>query len=84
MYNSCLGQVMQRQQLVKEDGRSTWHWRDLNLGMNIFVHGRVYRVINCDQFTRNWYETKGKSRKFFLIMIQKNSLENLLALYNIL
>jgi len=52
------GQVMQRQQLVKEDGLSTWHWRDLNLGMNIFCHGRVYRVINCDQFTRNWYESK--------------------------
>lgn len=48
------GQVMQRQQLQR-DHQSYWHWRNLNLGMNIFVHGRVYRIVNCDEFTTNWY-----------------------------
>lgn len=47
------GQVMQRQRLSNDGGY--WTWRDLNLGMNIFVNGRVYRIVNCDQFTKNWY-----------------------------
>jgi len=48
------GQVMQRQKLLRGDGEY-WNWRELNLGMNIFVHGRVYRIVNCDAFTKNWY-----------------------------
>ena len=52
------GQVMQRQRLQKGNG-DYWTRRDLNLGMNIFVHGRVYRIVNCDQFTKNWYAKQG-------------------------
>lgn len=51
------GQVMQRQRLSNDGGY--WTWRDLNLGMNIFVNGRVYRIVNCDQFTKNWYAKQG-------------------------
>jgi len=50
------GQVMQRQHLpMAEAGHGYWTWRDLNLGINLFVNGRVYRIVNCDEFTRNWY-----------------------------
>ena len=56
------GQVMQRQQLQR-DHQSYWHWRNLNLGMNIFVHGRVYRIVNCDEFTTNWYAKQGNNLK---------------------
>jgi len=52
------GQVMQRQRLPNQAG-GYWDWEDLNLGMNIFVNGRVYRVVDCDEFTRNWFDKKG-------------------------
>jgi len=52
------GQVMDRQRLPNQAG-GYWEWPDLNLGMNIFVNGRVYRIVNCDQFTQNWYVKKG-------------------------
>ena len=61
------GQVMQRQQLQRHGDGDYWTWRDLHLGMNIFVNGRVYRIVNCDEFTRNWYAKKGMKHfsKFF-------------------
>jgi len=48
------GQVIDRQRLPMQEG-GFYTWRDLNLGMNIFSNGRVYRIVNCDEFTRAWY-----------------------------
>ena len=31
-------------------------WRDFKLGSNIQFYGRVFRITDCDQFTRNFYE----------------------------
>ena len=34
-------------------------WRDLNLKCNIEVYGRVFRIIDCDDFTRSFFSNEG-------------------------
>jgi len=34
-------------------------WRDLNLRVNIDVYGRVFRIIDCDDFTRRFFANEG-------------------------
>ena len=33
-----------------------FNWRDFKLGSNIQFYGRVFRITDCDQFTRDFYE----------------------------
>lgn len=33
--------------------------QDLNLGMNLDVYGRVFRIVDCDEFTRSFYANEG-------------------------
>jgi EF-hand domain-containing protein 1 len=34
-------------------------WKDLNLGMNLEVYTRVFRIIDCDEFTRKLFANEG-------------------------
>lgn len=34
-------------------------WQDLDLGKNLNVFERVFRVVDCDDFTRKFYEYMG-------------------------
>jgi EF-hand domain-containing protein 1 len=34
-------------------------WTDLCLGMNLNVYGRVFRIVDCDDFTRQFYADQG-------------------------
>lgn len=34
-------------------------FKDLNLGTNISLYDRVFRLVNCDTFTRNFYADHG-------------------------
>lgn len=38
---------------------TTYKWNDLCLGMNLNVYGRVFRIIDCDDFTRQFYSDQG-------------------------
>jgi hypothetical protein len=29
-----------------------WHWKDLNVGIDVIIFGRRYRLINCNAWTR--------------------------------
>lgn len=38
---------------------TTTKWTDLKLGMNLNVYGRVFRVVDCDEFTRHFFSDQG-------------------------
>ena len=36
-----------------------YDWPDLKLGMSLDVYGRVFRIVDCDEFTRQFYANEG-------------------------
>lgn len=34
-------------------------WRDLNVGISLDVYQRVFRIVDCDDFTRRFYSNEG-------------------------
>ncbi|CAF1040473.1 unnamed protein product, partial [Didymodactylos carnosus] len=59
--NSALWQGMRvrRHRFPKTDQHETYNWRDLNLSQNVAVYGTVYRICDCDKFTKEWLESEG-------------------------
>nr|CAB3241327.1 EFHC1 [Phallusia mammillata] len=53
------GKLIKRQRLPKDDQGNHWHWKDLNLGMNVVFYGKSFRITNCDKFTLNFMESEG-------------------------
>lgn len=53
------GKLIKRQRLPKDDQGSNWHWRDINNGMNVTFYGKIFRIVSCDAFTRNFLESEG-------------------------
>ena len=37
----------------------TYTWQDLSVGINIEFYGRVFRIVDADEFTRSFYANKG-------------------------
>ena len=50
---------MKRAKLLKKDGSGDYDFNDLRLGMDFEVHGRVFRIIDCDEFTKAFYANNG-------------------------
>ena len=46
------GKLIKRQQLPRKDRSVPYHWKDLNLALDLEVYGVLYRITNCDSFTR--------------------------------
>ena len=46
------GMRVRRHRIVKNDLAECYNWRDLNLRQNLPIYGTVYRLCDCDQFTR--------------------------------
>ena len=44
-----------------DDSSVNYSWSDLNLGMNLNVYGRVFRIVDCDEFTRRFYQNEGRA-----------------------
>ena len=36
-----------------------YSWKDLNLRMNLELYGRVFRITDCDDFTRRFFSNEG-------------------------
>ena len=53
------GIFLKRAKLPKPDGSGDYDWPDLRLGMDLNVYGRVFRIIDCDEFTRSYYSNEG-------------------------
>ncbi|KAM3861068.1 EF-hand domain-containing protein 1 [Diretmus argenteus] len=53
------GKVIKRQRLPKNSRGEHYHWKDLNLGMDLEVYGVIYRITHCDAFTQEFMESEG-------------------------
>ena len=53
------GIFLKRAKLNLPDGSRPYDWPDLRLGMDLNVHQRVFRIINCDEFTKSFYSNEG-------------------------
>ena len=46
------GKLIKRQQLPKDDLGNCWHWKDLNLAINVTFYGKVFHIYDCDEWTQ--------------------------------
>ncbi|XP_002739739.1 EF-hand domain-containing protein 1-like [Saccoglossus kowalevskii] len=53
------GKLIKRQRLPKNDQGDHWHWKDFNLGINVTFYGKIFRVIDCDQFSKQFMASEG-------------------------
>jgi len=55
------GIFLKRQKVPKslEDPYDFISWEDFNLGININIYERVFRIVSCDKFTKSFYEDHG-------------------------
>ncbi len=50
------GVFLKRHKLPVQGKQDTTHkWTDFCLGMNLNVYGRIFRIVDCDEFTRKFY-----------------------------
>ncbi|CAD8082150.1 unnamed protein product [Paramecium primaurelia] len=55
------GLFIKRQKIPKKLGKQDFYtWEDLQLCSNINFYDRVYRICDCDTYTREFYEYMGK------------------------
>lgn len=43
-----------------DDPTQSYTWADLDLGFNLNVYGRVFRITECDDFTTKFFANEGK------------------------
>jgi hypothetical protein len=53
------GKLVRRQRVPKNDVGDVYTWKDINVRMNLACYGRVYRLYDCDHWTREWLESEG-------------------------
>jgi hypothetical protein len=54
------GTFLKRHKLPFPDDQTKYYtWNDLNIGVNFNVYQRVFRIVNCDDFTRRFYSNEG-------------------------
>ena len=45
------GVFLKRSKVPFVDGSRHYHWTDLKVGSDFSVYGRVFRIVDCDEFT---------------------------------
>jgi len=54
------GVFLKRHKIPKNDiVGETWHWKDLNLKCDIMFYGRVFRLVDADPWTKEYYASEG-------------------------
>lgn len=53
------GVLVRRDPIKKPNGDGNYGVGDLNIGAELLIHGRTYRLTDCDAFTRSFLETNG-------------------------
>ncbi|XP_061842772.2 EF-hand domain-containing protein 1 [Nerophis lumbriciformis] len=53
------GERIKRQRLPKKEPGKYYHWKDLNLGIDLAVYGFKYHIAQCDLFTQNFMQRQG-------------------------
>ena len=45
------GKLIKRQRLPKNDFGDCWHWKDLNMDIDVAFYGKLFHIYDCDQWT---------------------------------
>jgi hypothetical protein len=54
------GIFLKRHKLPYPDDESKYYtWKDLNVSHNFNVYKRIFRIVDCDEFTRRFYSNEG-------------------------
>eukprot|EP01105_Mastigella_eilhardi_P018082 TRINITY_DN4177_c0_g3_i1.p1 TRINITY_DN4177_c0_g3~~TRINITY_DN4177_c0_g3_i1.p1 ORF type:complete len:642 (-),score=187.91 TRINITY_DN4177_c0_g3_i1:78-1832(-) len=53
------GTLIRRHRVQKEDSAQYFTVKDFAVGSDITMYGRTFHIVDCDQFTRNFYERLG-------------------------
>ncbi|XP_015587754.1 EF-hand domain-containing protein 1 [Cephus cinctus] len=53
------GKLVRRERIVKNIHGDYYHWKDLNVGIDIAIYGVVYHTVDCDLFTREFLCSQG-------------------------
>ncbi|XP_050673267.1 EF-hand domain-containing protein 1-like [Leptidea sinapis] len=53
------GKMVKRGKIPKNDLGECWHWKDLDVGKDICIYGKVFHTISCDLYTKEWLESQG-------------------------
>ncbi|XP_062857167.1 EF-hand domain-containing protein 1 [Trichomycterus rosablanca] len=53
------GKLLKRQLLPKNERGEHYHWKDLNLAMDLCAYGSTFRITHCDAFTQEFMESQG-------------------------
>lgn len=46
------GRLVKRGRIPKNDAGECWHWKDLDIGKDICIYGKVFHTVSCDLFTK--------------------------------
>lgn len=52
------GTIVKRHRIKKGD-KEFLHYNDLSVGGEVSIYGKVFRICNCDKFTRDFYKDLG-------------------------
>ncbi|KAK0180348.1 hypothetical protein PV327_005999 [Microctonus hyperodae] len=53
------GKLVSRAKIPKNKNGKFYHWKDLNVGIDIVIYGVVYHTVNCDEFTSEFLRSQG-------------------------
>ncbi|XP_017777691.1 PREDICTED: EF-hand domain-containing protein 1-like [Nicrophorus vespilloides] len=53
------GRLVKRGKIPKTDHGEVWHWKDLNVGIDICIYGIVYHTVDCDKYTKEFMRSQG-------------------------
>ncbi|XP_053314609.1 EF-hand domain-containing protein 1 [Spea bombifrons] len=53
------GTFIKRQRHPKNDFGDHYHWKDLNVAINVTLYGRTFRLVSCDRLTQDFLESQG-------------------------
>lgn len=44
--------MVRRGKIPKNDQGEFWHWKDLDVGKDICIYGKVFHTVSCDLYTK--------------------------------
>ncbi|KAK0171709.1 hypothetical protein PV328_005128 [Microctonus aethiopoides] len=53
------GKLVSRAKIPKNKNGIFYHWKDLNVGIDIVIYGVIYHTVNCDAFTSEFLRSQG-------------------------
>ncbi|KAL0103394.1 hypothetical protein PUN28_017572 [Cardiocondyla obscurior] len=53
------GKLVKRDKISKNAKGDLFTWKDFNVGIDVHIYGVVYRIVDCDPFTREFLTSQG-------------------------